>query len=556
MRDRFWILGVVFGVVVLAAVLYFSTGAEQAAQTEYAAPTPTNALPGDLDRYVRIIFPSVTATVTPTPSTGKVEATVKQEIVIGDRSSAALTYNGILEVDFQERDFTRLEDCRVTSDDDSWEAIYDIPSVCTAMRFRFAGTTLFEQLGAVREETTEYYSYFSGTTLKKNDELVVLSVPVARETDGLTLFLRSDEVRVMQNGYILAEICLRDGTVKFLLATDGHDDTDYSRTLYVAEDGRLEGMYLEETDDQVYCFDRRTHRLEWHLSRSTDGERTLLLEARDPNSPEDEDNMVVLYRGEPEMMPDEVYGVTNTSVALSDRIRDAEAGAAMPKNEWEEKIHTSILADNEFGVLYMDSVFCGYLQADEKGKEKIQGTVLERRFHWENKEFHMYMENVVADPECAIDIRTVIDDPEYTQRYLLRSYEVSDRRSRSRAETMNNELLWVEEAMTADGVPYRVVRTYPDHIRVRDLSQGNIYYEEITDFSGKRIRRTQYIYEDNRILKTETRDGVDNLIETRDYIYEEESWTLLKSVVNRYDVNGNLTGTVYYDAAGNEIRDN
>ncbi|MBO4651982.1 MAG: hypothetical protein J5649_01550 [Lachnospiraceae bacterium] len=552
MKNRLWIAGIVFGVVVLASVLYFGMDDEpQTAPVEYA-PTPTNALPSDPDRFLRVMSPTPTDEPTPTPSAPKTEATVKEEFILGDRTTQALTYDGILEVDFQQRDYTRLSDYKLEVTDGTWEAVYEIPSVCTAVKFRFSGISVFEQLGAVKDETTEYYNYFNGNTLKRDDNPVVVSVPIERDTDKIVLYLRSDEARITQNGSILAAFLLKDRKVQCLLATTDIAETDYSRTYYVADDGRLENVYIEVMDQQTSCYDRLTHRLQWQFSRFRDGERIDCLEARNPRSPEDRDDMIVLYRGAPETMPTEVYGVTNTSFSLWDRIVEAESNMTIANREWEQSINTAILATSSFGTLYMDTIVCSYLAEDENGKESIKGTVTERIFRWENPELHMSMESAVPEPDSEIDVRTVIDDPDHP-RYLLRSYNISEHRRRSRAETSEGELLWVEDAMLADGEPYRVERTYPDYIRVQDLSHGKVLSEEIKDYSGKRIRYTTYNYdEEDRIERTETRDKDDNLIETYDYIYDV-SGDLVKAMKKTYDKDGEPLESVSYDADGNII---
>lgn len=557
MKNWLWIAGIVLGVIVLASVIYYNMDDQkQTAQTEYV-PTPTHPLPNNPGHYTKAVSPTVTETPTPTPTPVKQEATTKEEFILGERTSQAITYDGILEIDFQQREYTRLSDYRVTEPAEeygSWEAVYEIPSLCTAIHFRLSSMTLFEQRGKNKGETVEYYSYFNNNTLTRDDENVVIPVAADRETDSLLIFLNHDEARIEQNGVVLAMCSMKDKRAQCKLSLESLGQSDYCRYVYMSEDGRPESMYIEETDTQTACYDRLTRKLVWRLSRYIDGERVYLLEARDPRSPEDRDDMIVLYRGEPEMMPTEVYGVTNTSFSLWDRIEEAEADAEMPTREWDESVHTSILVSNSYGTLYMNTVYCGYLHADENDKETIRGTVIERTLRWENPELHISMENVVSDPDCAIDSRIVLNDAE-NPRYLLRSYEVSDRKKRSRAETADGELLWVEEEMSADGVPYRLERTYTDHVRVQLLNQGQLYSEEITDFTGKRIRITQFTYEEDRIQRSETHDREENLIETCDYIYDANG-ELVKSVKKTYDVDGNLTGTVSYDGEGNVLPEN
>ena len=554
MKNWLWIAGIVLGVIMLASVLYYSMSGEQQTTPAEHVPTPTNALPNNAEHRTKIYTPTPTETPTPTPTTAVAETTMKAEFVIGDRDSQAITNDGILEVDFLQRGYTRLEDYKVTGREeyDGWDTVYEIPSVCTVIRFRFSATTLFEQRGSQKEETTDYYSYFNGNSLTRDDKLVMLSVPTERETDSLTLLLRNDEARVMQNGYVLASFIVKDRKVQCLLSFDGSEEPDYKRFVYISEEGRLESMYIEEVGGQTACYDRLTRHILWRLSEYNDSEHEYCLEARDPRSPEDRDDMIVLYRGEPDMMPSEVYGITNTSFSLLDRIDEAEADAEMPTREWDESVHTSILTTNSYCTLYMDTRYCGYLQADENDRETVQGTVIERHFRWENPDLHINLEIVVANSECAIDSRVVINDPEYP-RYLLRTYHVSDRKSRSRAED-DNGLLWVEEAMLADDEPYRLVRTYTDtdRIRIRDLSHGQIYSEEITDYAGKRISITQFTYAEGKVQRMEKRDSADNLVETCDYIYDAQN-ELVKSVRKTYDADGNLSGSVSYDADGNEI---
>ncbi|MBO4797967.1 MAG: hypothetical protein J5494_04250, partial [Candidatus Methanomethylophilaceae archaeon] len=554
-KNWFWIAGVVLGVVVLATVLYFGTGAEQQTVQEECAPTPTNALPDNPERYIHVLSPSPVETPTPTPSVPQADTTVKAQFLIGDRNSQDLTYDGILELDFQNRQYTKLSDYQTKAENGGkWDKVYDIPSLCTAIHFRFSGSSLFEQLGAIKEDTVEYYSYFNSIPLKQDDTLVALTVPVtAGETDSLMIYLRNDEALVTQNGDILASFLLRDGTVQIQLAMKGLDTTDYSRTFFVSDDGRTESLYLEETAEQTVCRDRRTHRTEWILTRYHDGEHEYCLEIRDPNSPDGGDDMIVLYRGLSDAMPTEVYGVTNTAISLWDRIEEAEKSAHMPEREWEESIHTSILTSGDYGTLYLDTVYSGYCSEDEKGREIVLGTPIERRFSWENPSLHLDMECVVANPDCVIDYRMVIDDEETPSKYLLRSYNVSDRQVHSRAETTDGELLWVEESRVSDGEPYRITRTYPDYIRVRDYSNGRIYTEEFTDYTGKRITITQYYYdEEARIERATTRDNEDNLMETKDFIYDGAG-DHIKTIQNVYDKDGNLTKTVTYDADGNVI---
>ncbi|MBP5490393.1 MAG: hypothetical protein J6Y10_07330 [Lachnospiraceae bacterium] len=552
MKNWFWIFGVVLGVVVLATVLYFGTGAEQPAAQEEHVPTPTNALPDNPERYLQTLSPSPTETPAPTPTVAPAETTIRKMFVLGDRTSPELTYD--VELDFPERGFTKLEDYYVrVEDSDNWEKVYDIPSVATGIRFRFSGNTIFEQLGSIKEGTTEYYSYFYSSALKQDDSLVVLSVPVVTSEDSLMLYLRNDEARVYQNGRLLAAFLLKDGTIQVLMDIKGQSSPDYSRTFYVMDDGRTETIYLEETEDLTVCYDRRTRRKQWSLSRFYDGERRYHLEIRDPNSPDDKDEMIVLYNGAPDSMPTEVYGVTNTAFSLWERIEEAEKTATMPKREWEETVHTSILTSGDYGTLYMDTVYCGYITEDEKGKEKIAGTATERHFRWENPDLHMYMESAVDNPDSAIDYRMVIDDEESTSKYLLRSYAVSERRSRSCAQTPEGDVLWVEEAKIADGEPYLLTRIYADYIRLQNYQNGRIYMEEFTSLPGKRIRTTQFFYDtEGRIERTVTRDKDDILTETRDYIYDV-SGDLVRTVQNSYDKNGNLTETVTYDADGNVI---
>ncbi|MBR6020235.1 MAG: hypothetical protein IK055_08490 [Lachnospiraceae bacterium] len=553
----YWIAGIFVGVVALTALLYLvNKGGDPSTAQHELVPTPTNALPDNPERFTRSATPSVTEAPTPTP-TPVAEATARQEFVIGDRTSPALTFDGILEVVFQEREYTTLEDYRLRDEekDSEWEAIYEIPTICTAARFRFNGTLLLEQLGAVKEENVDYYSYFSGNALKRNDTLVDISVPVQRESDTLTLYVRSDEARVMQNGRILAAYRVKDRTVQCLLALDGQDATDYSRMFYIEEDGRPEQYYIEDVDGMTMCYDRRTHQLQWRLSQFRDGERLYCLEVRDPESPEDREDTIVLYRGEYETMPSEVYGVTNTSLSLLDRIEEAESTAKMPGREWEESVHTSLLVSNDFGSLYMDTYYCGYVSVDANNKEFVDGTITERRFRWENPDNHMHLENAVANPDCKIDKRTVIDDPENPARYLLRSYTVGETKRRSRAETPDGELLWVEEAMLADGEPYRLSRSYPDDniIRVREYDHELLLSEEYTDFQGKREKITTYQYTDEGgIERTETRSANDELLETVDYIYDATG-TLVKSMRNIYNADGTLAETITYDTEGNVL---
>jgi hypothetical protein len=555
-KNWLWIAGLVLGVIVLASVIYYSMDdRQQATQSEYA-PTPTNMLPNNPNHYTKESTPTPTETPTPTPATVKPEATTKEEFIIGERTSQAITYDGILEVDFQQREYTRLADYRVAEPAEeygTWEAVYEIPTLCTAIRFRLFSTTLFEQLGKVKGDTAEYYSFFNSDALTRNGDNVVIPVSSERETDSLMIFLNPDEARIVQNGVILATCSMKDKRAQCKLSLESLDQPDYCRYVYISEDGRPESMYIEETDTKTACYDRLTRKLIWQLTRNIDGERMYLLEARDPRSTEDHDDMIVLYRGEPEIMPTEVYGVTNTSFSLWDRIEEAEADAEMPTREWEESVHTSILVSNSYGTLYMNTVYCGYLYADGDESETIRGTVIERILRWENPELHISLENVVSNPDCAIDSRIVLNDAE-NPRYLLRSYAVSDRKSRSRAETVDGALLWVEEAMLADGEPYRLERTYTDHVRVQYFSNKQLYAEEITDFAGKRNRITQFTYEDDRIQRSETRDSADNLIETCDYIYDAIG-ELVKSVKKTYDAEGNLSGSVTYDKDGKVITD-
>ncbi|MBP5490773.1 MAG: hypothetical protein J6Y10_09270 [Lachnospiraceae bacterium] len=554
MRNRLWILGIVLGVVVLASVLYFGSDYDTQTTPEEYVPTPTNALPNNPDSYLRTVSPTPTESPTPTPVVPATESTIKEEFVIGDRTSQALTFDGILEVDFRQRDYSRLEDYRLEVTDGTWDNVYEIPSVCTAVRLRFSGISVFEQLGAVKEETTDYYSYFNGNSLKKDDTPVMISVPIDRDTDMLEIFLRSDEALIMQNGKILASFRIKDKEIRCQLATQGLQETDYSRTYFVADDGRIENLYVEESDGQKYCYDRLTHILQWQFLSYHEGEREYRLEVRNPRAPEDRNDMSVLYRGAPDTLPTEVYGITNTAFSLWDRILEAENGAKVASREWEKTKHTSILETGSYGTLYMDTIFCSYIAENEEGNEGITATIMERVFRWENPDTHMSMEVVVPDADCAIDVRTVIDDPEYP-RYLLRSYNVSDRKTRSRAETTEEKLLWVEEAMIADGEPYRVTRTYPDteYIRIQDFSHGQLHSEEITDFAGKRIRISYFTYNENDMIeRTETRDKDDNLIETFDYIYDV-SGDLVKSMKKTYDKDGTPIESVSYDADGNVL---
>lgn len=556
MKNRLWIAGIVFGVVVLASVLYYGTEWEpQTTPTEYA-PTPTNALPGNSDRYLRTASPTPTVSSTPTPVVPVTESTIKEEFVIGDRTSQALTFDGILEVDFRQRDYTMLEDYRLENTDGTWDHIYEIPSLCTAVRLRFSGISVFEQLGAVKEETTEYYNYFNGNPLKRDESPVVISVPIERETDMLEIYLRSDEARIMQNGVLLAYFSIKDRELQCQLATREAEETDYTRTYYVADDGRIENCYIEETDGQKFCYDRLTHLLQWQFINFHDGEREYRLEVRSPRSPEDRDDMIVLYRGAPDTMPTEVYGITNTSFSLWDRILEAESGAEVAAREWEKTKHTSILETASYGTLYMDTIFCSYITENEEGVEDIAATIVERVFRWENPDTHMSMEVTVPDADCAIGVRTVIDDPD-NPRYLLKSYNISERRRRSRAETQEGEFLWVEDStLDENGQPYRIVRSYPDYIRIQDLNQGNVIAEELTDKAGHRIRYTLFTYSEEWLIERKaTYDKEDNLIETYDYIYNV-SGDLIKIMKKTYDKDGTPLESVSYDENGNIIPEN
>lgn len=553
MKSKLWITSTCVVLILVVAILYYSKDVPKETTSDIE-PTPTHAVPDGAD-VVRW-RPTVTEgpTATPTPTTVVSEPVSREVFLLSVEEEGAPVTE--VEIAFPTRDYLELALSRIANPEqnETWEAVYHFSGYCTNAIVRYGEDKLTEIIGTERNSSATYLYNVGGTEFMQGEDRVATEHATDDESE-LILFVNRDRIRLCHGDLVLLEA--QASSTGVLVSGLPENEARFDASFF-EENEKLDPYYLIIGEETTRCIERATNEVVWSMETYYQDAHVYHVEMRMPSEEDPEQTvMKTVYEGEHGRFPEILEGMDDPETTILEAMKKPEANADKPKKEWETTAVTAKVFAGEIGTISVETTFCGcYRMAD--GNLVPDVTITERKLRFEKPEWHLLLEDTIADPDSKIvkTRQTELSDKGTLTEYFLQTYQPSADSRHSRALSQDGELLWTEESGAIEGEGYAEHRTYPDHIMDTYYYQNNLpYAQEVRELDDTIIQRTEFRYDASRaLIRKEVFDKYDIRIETYEYTYDADG-KLLYYVRTKYNQDGDLTGTERYDANGKLIVD-